>query len=82
MTTVSAVAAAPAAQPAVAWDEIPLHSRIHVAAVAFLRVKQLHGGARSRVEALDHKITHLAVLEVLADTISWSVTPPEPPREK
>jgi hypothetical protein len=40
--------------------------------VAFLRAKQLQGGARCHLEANGHKPTHLAVLEVLADTISWS----------
>ena len=41
-------------------------------AIAFLRTKQLKEGARSRVENAGHKATYLAVLEVLANTISWS----------
>ena len=53
-----------------------LSSRFHIAAVAFQRARQLKQGARPRVEALDHKVGTLALLEVLADTISWSVEEP------
>jgi DNA-directed RNA polymerase subunit K/omega len=49
-----------------------LSNRFLVSSVAFLRAKQLQGGARCHLEANGHKPTHLAVLEVLADTISWS----------
>ena len=51
----------------------PLHSRFHVAAIAFLRAKQLQAGARPRVEARGRKVVTLALLEVVADTISWHV---------
>jgi len=44
--------------------------------VAFLRAKQLQCGARPHVEPERHKPTHIALLEVLADTISWSVEDP------
>lgn len=40
--------------------------------VVFERAKQLHKGARPRVEAAGHKPTRVALLEVLADTVSWS----------
>lgn len=40
--------------------------------VVFERAKQLQKGARPRVEAADHKNTRVALLEVLADTVSWS----------
>jgi DNA-directed RNA polymerase omega subunit len=50
-----------------------LENRFLLSSVAFLRAKQLQSGARPRLEAERHKPTHLALLEVLADTISWSV---------
>ena len=50
-----------------------LENRFLVSSVAFLRAKQLQCGARPRLEADGHKPTQLALLEVLADTISWSV---------
>jgi DNA-directed RNA polymerase subunit K/omega len=48
-------------------------SRLLLSAVAFLRAKQLQTGSRPRVEPDGHKVTHLAVIEVRADTVSWSV---------
>ena len=51
----------------------PLHNRFHVAAIAFLRAKQLQAGARPRVDSRGHKVVTLALLEVIADTISWHV---------
>jgi DNA-directed RNA polymerase subunit K/omega len=50
-----------------------LPNRFHVAAIAFLRAKQLLAGARPRVDSRGHKLVTLALLEVLADTISWHV---------
>ena len=47
-------------------------NRFLLSAVAFQRSKQLRGGAACRVERNGHKSTYLAVLEVLANTISWS----------
>ena len=47
-------------------------NRFLLAAVAFQRSKQLRGGAACRVERNGHKSNYLAVLEVLANTISWS----------
>ena len=49
-------------------------NRFHVAALAFQRSKQLQNGARPRLDAAGHKPTRLALLEVMADLISWSVT--------
>jgi DNA-directed RNA polymerase subunit K/omega len=43
-----------------------------LASVAFQRAKQLQGGARPHVDAGDHKPTRVALLEILADTISWT----------
>jgi DNA-directed RNA polymerase subunit K/omega len=47
-------------------------NRFLLSAIAFQRSKQLRGGAPSRVERNGHKSTYLAVLEVLANTVSWS----------
>ena len=44
---------------------------------AVLRAKQLLCGARPRLEPERHKHTHLALLEVMADTVSWSVEDPK-----
>ena len=60
------------ADPARATDALSL-SRFHLVALAFQRAKQLQAGARPRVDAADHKPTRLALLEVTADTISWTV---------
>lgn len=49
-----------------------LGNRFLLSAVAFLRSKQLSGGATARVQRDGHKPTYLAVLEVLANTVSWS----------
>ena len=47
-------------------------NRFHISALAFQRAQQLKLGARPRIDAGVHKIATVAVLEVLADTISWS----------
>ena len=47
-------------------------NRFLLSAIAFQRTRQLKDGARARVGSADHKATYLAVLEVLANTISWS----------
>ena len=47
-------------------------NRFHISAVAFQRAQQLKLGARPRVDAGTHKIATVAVMEVLADTISWN----------
>ena len=56
-------------------DSASVHTsgnRFLLAAIAFLRTKQLSGGARAQVPRNGHKPTYIAVLEVMADTISWS----------
>jgi DNA-directed RNA polymerase subunit K/omega len=50
----------------------PEISRFHIASLTFRRAQQLKLGARPRVEADGHKVTTVALLEVLANTISWS----------
>jgi len=47
-------------------------SGFHLVSVVFQRAKQLQNGARPRVEAGHHKPTRVALLEVLADTVSWT----------
>jgi DNA-directed RNA polymerase subunit K/omega len=54
------------------YDTQTLDNRFLLSAVAFLRSKQLSDGARARVEVDRHKPTSIAVLEVLANTVSWS----------
>lgn len=57
----------------------PLSSRFLVIVLAFQRSKQLHAGSRPRVDPGDHKQTRVALLEVMADTVSWTnVAPPVP----
>ena len=51
----------------------PRLSPFHLAAVTFARVAQLRSGARPRVDAAGHKPTRVALLELMADTISWKV---------
>lgn len=46
--------------------------RFLLSAIAFQRTKQLREGAKARVERASHKETYIAVLEVLANAISWS----------
>ena len=49
-----------------------MDNRFLLSAIAFLRSKQLTGGAPARIARDGHKATYIAVLEVLANTISWS----------
>ena len=51
-------------------DHLPL-SRFHVATLAFFRAKQLHDGARPRVDGKDHRSWRVALLEVEAAQVSW-----------
>ena len=55
-------------------------SRFHLVVLAFQRLTQLKAGARPRVPAEGHKLTHLAMLEVMADTVSWSLATKEAAR--
>jgi len=49
-------------------------SGFYLVSVVFQRAKQLQNGARPRVDPGVHKPTRVALMEVLADTISWSAT--------
>lgn len=53
-------------------DAAALGNRFLLSAIAFQRSKQLKAGAAARIERNGHKPTYIAVLEVLANTISWS----------
>lgn len=57
-------------------DTKTMGNRFLLSAIAFQRSKQLQGGAPARVARGVHKATYIAVLEVLANTISWSRTEP------
>jgi len=61
----------PLAPPAEPKDE----NKFRLVTLAFQRCKQLQNGARPRVEPGDHKSQRIAMLEVMAGTISWSLTP-------
>lgn len=71
-----AVAAHPLVQLGSNTDTVP--SRFLLSAIAFLRSKQIKDGALARVERAGHKPTFIAILEVLADRISWSHGDPVP----
>ena len=55
-------------------------NRFLVANIAFRRVHQLQFGARARVDRGNHKATRVALLETLADTISWTAGEPAQPK--
>ena len=55
-----------------------LESRFHVVALVFQRVRQLKNGAPPRVDPAGHKPLHLALLEVLANTVPWTISPKAP----
>jgi DNA-directed RNA polymerase subunit K/omega len=62
---------------AVPWPDASPHiasslNRFLVANIAFRRVHQLQFGARPRVDHGTHKHTRIALMETLADTISWT----------
>ncbi len=51
-----------------------LQNKFHLVVLAFQRAKQLQNGARPRVDASGHKFLWVAMREVMAGMISWSVT--------
>jgi DNA-directed RNA polymerase omega subunit len=55
-----------------------VQNTFHLVVVASQRAKQLIAGARARVEIGVHRHTRVAILEVNAGLVSWSVT--EKPR--
>jgi DNA-directed RNA polymerase omega subunit len=64
---------AAAATTAVNFDE-ELANKFRLVTLALQRARQLKDGARPRVEPGGHKILRVALLEVMAGTVSWSVT--------
>jgi DNA-directed RNA polymerase subunit K/omega len=71
-----AIAAHPLVQVGSNTETVP--SRFLLSSIAFLRSKQIKDGAVARVERNGHKPTFIAILEVLADRISWSHGDPVP----
>ena len=55
-----------------------VQSIFHLVIVASQRAKQLIAGARPRVEPGHHRPARIALLEVTAGLVSWSLT--DPPR--
>jgi DNA-directed RNA polymerase omega subunit len=53
-----------------------VQSIFHLVIVASQRAKQLAAGARPRVDPGTHRHARVALLEVTAGLVSWSVTPP------
>jgi len=72
MTLPAAMVLSSAAPVGDSRNGVPL-SPFHVAAIAFQRQRQLKNGAKPRVDSVSRSPTRLALLEVLADTISWTV---------
>jgi DNA-directed RNA polymerase subunit K/omega len=68
------VTVTPSAAVSNAPNGLPL-GPFHVASLAFQRAKQLKNGAPPRVDSNYRSPTRLAQVEVLADTISWTVEP-------
>jgi DNA-directed RNA polymerase subunit K/omega len=71
------MSAAPAVVHPLLQDQSDTHTmgnRFLLSVIAFQRSKQLQGGAPARLERNGHKSTYLAVLEVLANAVSWSRT--------
>ena len=60
---------------------LPGLTRFHITAIATQRARQLQLGARPRiVDAAGHKPTRVALLEVLANTVSWDLAEKPVPR--
>lgn len=72
MTPPAAAGTAPLAPITSTSNGLPLGG-FHMATLAFQRARQLQNGARPRVDAAGHRPTRLALLEVMADTVSWTV---------
>ncbi len=68
--------ATPLAWPEASPGIASAYNRFLVANIAFRRVHQLQFGARARVDRGNHKPTRIALLETLADTISWTAGEP------
>ena len=69
-TATGAAGTSPAAPDVVLPDGSAL-SRFHVATLAFFRAKQLHDGARPRVDPGGHRSWRVALLEVEAAQVPW-----------
>lgn len=62
-------------------DGDELESKFHLVTLTAQRAKQLQNGARPRVDGGDHRHLRVAMLEVMAGLISWSVLESPEPRK-
>ena len=65
-TAIQAVSAVPA-------DGYDLQGKFRLVVLALQRARQLHGGARPRVDAGRHKYLWIAMREVSTGMVSWEV---------
>jgi DNA-directed RNA polymerase subunit K/omega len=80
VTATAAATAASAAENPDRGGSDGLQDKFHYATLTFQRSRQLKNGARPRVEAGDHKLTRVALMEVMAGMVSWDLTDkPSPP---
>jgi len=56
-------------------EEQVLMGRFHLVILVMQRVKQLTNGARPRIERNGHKHVRVALAEVQAGAVSWSLGP-------
>jgi DNA-directed RNA polymerase subunit K/omega len=77
MTAFESGGAAVLAPSPLAIDALVL-GRFHIASVTFQRARQLQNNAAPRIEPDGHKLHRLALMEVLAGAVSWSVKPAVP----
>lgn len=55
-------------------QDAPSLGNFHVASLVFQRARQLKNGARPRVDGTEgHVPTRVALMEVRAETVSWTV---------
>jgi DNA-directed RNA polymerase omega subunit len=67
--------------PVVPELQTKLQSTFHLVVVASQRAKQLAAGARPRIEPGRHRSPRIALLEVSAGLVSWSLMDKVPPAE-
>ena len=83
MTSSAAASAQKGALPGVAEENQKLRrdlqNSFHLVVLASQRAKQLASGARPRVDPGDHTPIRVAVLEVHAGMVSWSILDKVPP---
>ena len=58
------------------WAAGEADSKFRLVVLTVQRAKQLRNGARPRVEVGDHKHSRVALIEVAAGLVSWSLMEP------